>query len=282
MSESAIVRTRTKKHTERELMRKERSQKAKASRPKAVDHDPPETLRRDHALETIRDMMLTGVAGFRSGNVLSENLLSERLGLTKAPIRQALSQLAGEGLLTVIPRIGSQVVVVGHQEAQAIMALRIAIESIIVGELARTRCDLGPLELIHNEMEKIAEGRLAQDANSTVAFVKADMAFHAKMAELAVGYGAASRTLNDLTSQFMLYVCRAVEQAEPADIMKETIQEHRHILDALKHGQPEDAIAHLQDHLRAAVDRLAPFAADFVRKDLRKYIRVSSKKAKNQ
>lgn len=279
---SAIVRVRTKKSARTETMQHERNRKAKAARQKTDDREEPGTLRRDHAVETIRDMILMGEPGFTSGEVLSENLVAERLGLTKAPIRQALSQLAGEGLLTVIPRMGSQVVLVRHQEAQAIMAMRIAIESIIVGELARARCNLGPLKAIHNEMKKIAEKRPSQDAKAIIEFVKVDMAFHAKMAELAVGYGAAHRTLNDLTSQFLLYGCRGLQQSDPSDIMQEVIQEHQHILDALELAKPEEATAHLQDHLRAAVRRLAPFAADFLWNDLRKYVQISSRKAKNQ
>ena len=59
------------------------------------------------------------------------------LKLTRTPIRQALGQLAAEGLLTIIPRVGTQVRVVRPEEARAMMAMRFAIETLIVGDLAR-------------------------------------------------------------------------------------------------------------------------------------------------
>lgn len=239
---------------------------AQADPPRREDGNRPRgALRRDEATDKIREHILTGAPGFRSGDILSENQLADQLKLTRTPIRQALSQLAAEGLLTIIPRVGTQVRVVRPEEARAMMAMRFAIETLIVGELARTRPDLSPLRTIQGEMERIAKNA-TREPGATMKFVKADMDFHAKMAELANGYDTAAGTLKDLTSQFLLYAYRAFQQSDWPAVMRSVLDEHKVILKALDEGDQEGATRSLHRHIRTAVDRLAPFASLYLEK----------------
>ena len=271
------------KPSRRESVRANRgSQGENASRDGASSRDKPRGLRRDQAVETIRDMILSGDPSFKSGEILSENLLAERLGLTKAPIRQALSQLENEGLVSIIPRVGTQVRLVRPEEAQAIMALRFAIETIVVGELARARPDIEPLRSIHKEMQDIAQGMEktsrerppSRNTKAMIAFVKADMEFHAKMAELADGYSAALRTLKDVTGQFFLYALRAILQTDAVAAMHDMIREHEELINAIEDGRADEAVALLQRHLKNSVDRLTPFASSYLEHQLPKYVHV--------
>jgi DNA-binding GntR family transcriptional regulator len=272
----AELETKTK-NSRRKTVSNNRPEGPKPSRGKAARQPRPKRLRRDQAVEVIRRMILAGKPGFKSGDTLNEPDLIKQLGLTKAPIRQALSQLAGEGLVAIKPRVGTHVRVVRPEEAQAMMALRFAIETIVVGELARGQPDLSPLKAIHEKMEEIASSHAQEcDADAMAAFISADMDFHAAMAELADGYGGAARTVRDLTSQFILYTNRNIRLAAAPAVMKEVIKEHRLILDALARGESDEAREHLHTHLKSAVQRFASFAAPYLNDHLRRYIKMAT------
>lgn len=60
------------------------------------------TLLRDHAYEAIRDAIVGG--DIEPGSVVRDADLAERLGLSRAPVREAFSRLADEGLLESKPQ----------------------------------------------------------------------------------------------------------------------------------------------------------------------------------
>ena len=62
----------------------------------------PRTLLRDRAYETIRDAIVAGE--IEPGAVVRDAELAERLGLSRAPVRDAFSRLVDEGLLESKPQ----------------------------------------------------------------------------------------------------------------------------------------------------------------------------------
>lgn len=62
----------------------------------------PRTLLRDHAYEAIRDAIVAG--DIEPGAVVRDADLAERLGLSRAPVREAFSRLVEEGLLESKPQ----------------------------------------------------------------------------------------------------------------------------------------------------------------------------------
>ncbi|WP_405858169.1 GntR family transcriptional regulator [Streptomyces sp. NBC_01515] len=65
-------------------------------------HPVPRTLLRDRAYEAIRDAIVTG--DIEPGAVVRDADLAERLGLSRAPVREAFSRLVEEGLLESKPQ----------------------------------------------------------------------------------------------------------------------------------------------------------------------------------
>ena len=344
---------------------------AKASRRPAPLTVPPAVenkqrgLHRDEAAARIRELILAGEPGFRSGDILSETRIADRLNLTRTPIRQALSHLAGEGLVSIIPRVGTQVCIIRPEEMKSIMAIRYAVETLVVAELAKMRpdlskcdvrlmssandvrnmpktgkslivvavldqvihfrifeCDgsmvvdtdakrqaeqarqiedlgkqlaslwpphkltedekarvrigvasifghtyLGELRAIHERMVEIASSPTL-DTIARRKFSEDDMAFHAKMAEMAPGYASVSRTVSELVSRCFLYAYRGIQMPDSHNRMNDVIGEHKKILDALAIGNVDEARESLQNHIRGSVLRLAPFALDYVKNEV--------------
>jgi len=79
------------------------------------------------------DLRMAIVSGdFESGERLKMVDLIQRFGTSQMPIREALQQLQGEGLITIIPNRGAQVKVIDHDFVSNIYDLRIAIESFLI------------------------------------------------------------------------------------------------------------------------------------------------------
>ncbi|MGW0581444.1 GntR family transcriptional regulator, partial [Streptomyces sp. NPDC002920] len=62
----------------------------------------PRTLLRDRAYAAIRDAIVTGA--IEPGAVVRDADLAERLGLSRAPVREAFARLVDEGLLESKPQ----------------------------------------------------------------------------------------------------------------------------------------------------------------------------------
>ena len=85
----------------------------------------------------VRDLLYSGI--FRPGERLSEISLSERLGLSRTPIRAALARLEQEGLVELIPSGGYAVRT--FSEADIIDAIEL--RGVLEGTAARLAAERG-------------------------------------------------------------------------------------------------------------------------------------------
>jgi len=85
----------------------------------------PKSLR-ELALEHLRDRIVGGE--LKMGQVLSERGISDELGVSKSPVREALAQLRDEGLVTIEPQKGARVFTLTEHEVDQICDFRQAIE----------------------------------------------------------------------------------------------------------------------------------------------------------
>ena len=91
--------------------------------------EKPQSLR-DIAVESIRDAIING--SFELGEALSEAVLVRLLGISKTPIREALSILRQEGLISVVPQKGTFVFTLSATEVAQLGQYRFALESFAV------------------------------------------------------------------------------------------------------------------------------------------------------
>src|SRR4029079_18418108 len=74
----------------------------------------------------VKERLLDGT--FPGGSLLSENELSQPLGLRRTPVRQAFVQLEAEGLLELYPKRGALVVPVAASEIEDVFEARLLVE----------------------------------------------------------------------------------------------------------------------------------------------------------
>lgn len=115
------------------------------------------------------------------GRGLSEKDLAELLGVSRTPVREALSKLADEGLVVILPQAGSFVAPLSYDGVIDAQYIRELLECGVVGDLARrmTTEDLAGLGAL------IAAQKQAVAADDLSGFHALDEEFHRTLARLS-------------------------------------------------------------------------------------------------
>ena len=96
---------------------------------------------RERAYLHIQQLLLSGQ--LEAGSSVSELLLAKELGSSRTPIREAMNQLAAEGLLEQSPNGGMIVAQLGREDIIELYELREALEVYAVGKIARDTTEAG-------------------------------------------------------------------------------------------------------------------------------------------
>src|SRR5437763_14341379 len=139
------------------------------------------------------------------GAELAEVALSEQLGVSRGPLREAISRLAAEGLVTVRPRRGAVVRSLSEAEFLELYQVREALERMAV-KLAVPRLTAEQFEelaSLNEEMEAHAAG------NKVEVFFEANLAFHARLLE-ASGNKKLEELYRQLVDQLGRYRLRSL------------------------------------------------------------------------
>jgi len=207
------------------------------------------------ALPLVRDNISAAVAAevrkritdgrLAAGERLNEVRLSEKLGVSRTPLREALARLAHKGALESVPRIGYFVRPLTFDEFAQIYAIRPLIEPEAL-RLAGfpTTAQLARLSEVNRaiEAERDAEQRIVLDDE-----------FH-----LALIDGCPNRVLIDLVKQFIGRT-RRYELAYMADgrNVSVSVRAHRTIVAELRRRKLARACEALRENLEAGFQPIA-------------------------
>jgi len=134
----------------------------------------------DQIAESIREQVLT--CQFKPGDRLIEKTICEKLGVSRASLREALSRLAHENIIVQIPNKGYRVPELTVERFKMVCEARRIIETQVAG-LAAERATPEDIEALR----KAAEFKSTHDAPEldAVDCIKANRKFHAAVAAAA-------------------------------------------------------------------------------------------------
>lgn len=174
--------------------------------------------------ESVRDFV-TGI-NVPPGAKIDEERLAEELGVSKTPIREALSKLAHDGIVEIIPNRGSFKMTLSEDSIREIMELRDGIEGTAAYLAARhvTPGDIKRMKQIHKPF-KGAGLKINLDA-----YVKADEEFHAIL--LRLSRNSRIVQLSDNINRFNILLRE--ELFKDPERVKISMQGHEEIIKALE------------------------------------------------
>ncbi len=185
------------------------------------------------------------------GAALQDRVLSDRFGVSRTPVREALLRLADDGLVTILPQSGTFVSRIPVAAVQEAAVIRQALEAVTVAAAAQ-RGDTAALDPL------LTEQRRAARAGDQRAFHAADEAFHAALA-VAGGYPGIWTVLRGVKT----HIDRARLLTLPVPgRMKQVITEHRRIRDAVAAADPDAAQAAMRGHLAVMIPDVARLQAE--------------------
>jgi DNA-binding GntR family transcriptional regulator len=195
-------------------------------------------------LERIRGLILTGEYGPEER--LIEEQLAQRLGVSRTPVRQALTMLEAEGLVEIAPNRGATVCSFSIEDVWDIYDLRAVLE----GHAARRatgRIEGGELERMRKlarEMEGLA-GRFDDHEEEIRVLVALNQEFHGTIVE-ASRNRRLQRLINrtvEIPLMFKAFFWYTPHERAISN------QFHRRILEALEKGDADRAEIIMREHV---------------------------------
>jgi DNA-binding GntR family transcriptional regulator len=200
------------------------------------------------AAQRVYEHVKTGIlqATYSAGELLTEGLVSERVGVSRTPVREALLRLEAEGLVRLYPKKGALVVPVSAKEAEDVLEARALVEQYAAPRAWARRADLVA------DLEPLVESmRGHHAAGDAVGFSVADRSFHERIVA-AAGNDVLARLYRSLRER-QLCISSEVMRVS-AERMEHALEDHEQMLRLLR-GDDEDAFLSLTGtHLQRALD----------------------------
>lgn len=195
----------------------------------------------------LRDRILS--QELKAGEKLSDLRLSSELGVSRTPIREALHQLAQDGVVIAEPNRGFFVATFTREDLEEIFELRRVLELYAIRKLGneghKDDLDRAMFELEHVERLITNATTPEQKLEAADAFLKTDRGFHSWLVS-TVGNKRMSTIVGGLWTQIAIF--QQVEDDIP-EWMQVAVDQHREMLTMLLNGDVESATKLMSEHL---------------------------------
>jgi DNA-binding GntR family transcriptional regulator len=188
---------------------------------------------RDEIVEVLQRSIILGLS--KPGAPLIERELAEQFGVSSIPVREALQELEGRGLVTKRPNRSCCVIELSPDELQQIFELRALLEPQVIRWAGKrmSKTDAASLQPLVEDLRRAAkEQDFAQ-------FFYRDLCLHRRLWELSGNRWAAQALERTVLPLFAFGLMRD-HRAEELNLQRE-VEKHELMIKALRGGQPERA-----------------------------------------
>jgi DNA-binding GntR family transcriptional regulator len=199
----------------------------------------PRVLLSDQAYDLMRKSILDGT--LTPGSRIVESEIARQLGVSQAPVREAVKRLAHEGLVTSMPRRGSYVSQISAGEADDARDVRALLEEAAAREAVK-HFDAAARRTLE---ELVAAMRKDAKNSDLAAFRVHDMGFHRAVVELS-GNSYLPRLWDVMESS--LLSLRVVGDPGFSGSWTEMAEAHQDLVELLASGNRGRAAAGFHSH----------------------------------
>jgi len=183
------------------------------------------------------------------GAVIVEKQITDQLGISRTPVRDAIRQLADERLVNIRPQSGTYVALIDRHQLEEGRLIRRALE--VEGiKLAVARVDDAAIERLRDLL--VLQARAADKARHED-FIAYDDQFHQAISEMS-GYSRLWRIVDRSKAQLdrVRYLSSPIPHQE-----EKAIAQHTAIVEAMARRNLDRTVKTLTHHLDDAYDRLS-------------------------
>lgn len=210
-----------------------------SGQPDTVDEGPPRLLR-EIAYDRIKDAIRH--AELQPGDPLSETRISQALGISRTPVREALQQLAQEGLVQIIP---GRAITVAAPTVQDVLN-GVHVRSLLEPELARLVAETATREQLEPLWDALRDMEDAVERGDRVEWSKADTRYHDILSDLCPNQLLARLVL---TMRNRVHYTAAINSQTSAPRINDCTREHREVVEAIAAGDGERSERVMRNHI---------------------------------
>lgn len=210
---------------------------------------------REKAYLHIQQLVAGGTLG--AGAAISELQLAKELGSSRTPIREAMNQLAAEGMLEQAAGGGMLVAAVKREDIIELYELREALEVYAVARVAqhpmrpedkqRLQQTIDGISALHKDLMRSKEPLL--NAAQMEQFIACDLGFHALLMSMTHN-SRLQKIINETRLLISVFAIR--RRGHDLSNLKSIQKYHQTILDAVVGMDLEAAMRALSEHIRAS------------------------------
>ena len=205
---------------------------------------------RESTGKRIESVLLDDIAAglLQPGERLDETKLAERFGVSRTPVREALSRLTAQGVLVAGEKRGVRVAQYSREELAQMFEAMQEIES-ICARLANQRLTL----LGRSEIEAAqTDCRAAAEANDRIAYIRANEALH-----MSIYRATDNPYIFELASDFRRKTgpFRAKKLESQADLQA-SVRNHEDLLAKIFSGDSQVAVDGMRQHMTESFMRV--------------------------
>lgn len=218
-------------------------------------HEPRAISIRERAYLHIRHLVAGGQLA--AGSAISELQVAKDLGSSRTPIREAMNQLAAEGMLEQAPGGGMLVAHIKREDIVELYELREALEVYAVARVAvmplhaddkhRLQTLIDSIGVLQKELAKSKKTLL--DEAQMKRFIAFDLGFHALLMSMTHN-SRLQKIINETRLLISIFAIRRGGHDLPT--LKSIELYHQRILDAVVAQNLEEAMTALSEHIRAS------------------------------
>lgn len=197
---------------------------------------------REVVFENIRKAIIEGV--LKPGERLMEIQLSEQLGVSRTPVREAIRMLELEGLVVMLPRKGAYVANISKKDLMDILEVRVGLEDLAAycATDRMTKDHIKKLETISKELEE------AVYKNDVETMLAKDEEFHTLIFEATGNKRLISMMINIWETVYRFRLMYMSDYSSAVNI----VDEHKKIIEAFKKGKANLAEKLAKEHIELA------------------------------
>ena len=210
--------------------------------------------------EQTYDILLEAILSLdlRPGERLSVQRLSEQLGVSRTPVKDAFLRLEQDGLVSIVPKKGTFVSDITVEDVDEILEARILVEGYAAGRaavylgqegIAQAEAILHRMDRAYTSGQLLESEQIGDEFHRLLLSTMGNRHLAGFLQQLEIGYTRIRHYLSGLTPQH-----------------SRSIEEHYRILAAVKAGDAGRATAEMNEHFSLGRDRalslLATQAAD--------------------
>lgn len=223
------------------------------------------TLKKTNLSETVKNILKHKIINneLSQGKRLHLVSLSNELGVSGTPVREALHKLEREGLLKNIPNRGFFVTEIKEKDIREIFQIREALEVLAV-RLSTPLFTQKEIDAMENLMKK---SKLALENNNRQVFINCDRVMHSLIVRKS-GNKRLSDMIENLSDFVHVLRMRKISGLKGGERVHFSIQEHEALLEAIKEKDIEKASVAMSTHLKCSLEYYLKHLSEISQDDL--------------